>query len=249
MKLYYANPLYTKCADKYGVREYVRSKGHADILNELIGVYESPEDIPFDELPDRFVIKATHGCGWNLICSDKRKLARRWGRWKKIMHSWLRQDFSLYSREMHYAYIPPRLVVEAYLEDGGGNGLNDYKIFCFDGEPQFIHIDVARVGDHRRSYYTTDWQWLDITHTKVPRSDKRDMPPPNLDRMLRIARDLSAGFPHVRVDFYNVDGRIYFGELTFTHGGGFTQYMPADFDLTMGRMMPLPAPGSPYVVK
>lgn len=249
MKLHYNNPLYAKCADKYLVREYIEQKGHGAILNELLGVYGNANDIDFDSLPERFVIKATHGCGWNLICKDKEALREEWPLRVEIMNHWLRQDYSLYGRELHYTYITPRLVVEKFLENEDGSDIADYKIFCFDGEPKLIEVIYSRYGEDKRNFHYPDWSLSEIKFPHIPNKLPIDEKPEKLDEMLEIAKELSAGFPLVRVDLYQVRGKIYFGEFTFTSGNGLSDYEPADALVTMGNWMTLPDENSPFVVK
>lgn len=249
VKLYYNNPLYAKCADKYAVRAYVESKGYGYILNDLIGVYTRAEDIILDELPDKFVLKATHGCAWNYLCRDKSEEIPHWTDTKLLLDEWLKQDFSLFSRELHYAHIPPRLICEQFLENADGSDLSDYKIYCFHGEPKMIQVDHERFTQHTRNFYDPEWNLIDL-RWDVPNqsTDIHDKPPANFMEMLNIARALSADFGHVRVDLYNVDGRVVFGELTLTPHSGFGKLEPEEMNATMGSWWTV-STESKYVIK
>lgn len=236
LKLYYRDPLMVQCADKYGVREHVKKTGYGHILNDLYGTYDGVEAINIGKLPDRFVLKATHGSGWNIICRDKASI--NWFAWKLIMKSWLRQNIYVDGREWVYNDIKPRIICEKYLEDSNGN-LTDYKFFCFNGEPAFIQVDIDRFGMHKRNMYDTEWNLLPFTYNYL-NADKEIDRPYNLGEMLTAAKQLSAGFPHVRVDFYNVNGRLFFGEFTFFPGSGTEIFTPREYDMKIGKLLYLP---------
>ncbi len=249
IKLYYHNPLYAKCADKYAVRAYVESKGYGYILNDLIGVYSNAEDIILDELPHKFVLKATHGCAWNYLCTDRSDEIPYWTDTKLLLNEWLRQDFSLFSRELHYGSIPPRLICERFLETADGNDLKDYKIHCFHGEPKLIQVDYQRFTKHERNYYDLDWNLTELKWgTPMRNPDIHDKPPANFAEMLEIARALSADFGYVRVDLYHVEDRVVFGELTLTPLSGFGELEPEAMNATMGSWWTLPTE-SEYIIK
>lgn len=248
MKLHYNHPLFVKCADKFAVRSYVESKGYKSILNELIGVYSQAADIPLDELPDKFVLKATHGCTWNHICSDKAQEIAQWEDTKQLLDEWLTQDYAIHGRELHYTYIPPRLICERFLENADGSQIKDYKIHCFHGEPKLIQVDYERFIEHQRNYYDTDWNLTDIKWVSHENYTEHDDRPVNLKEMLAVARGLSADFEYVRVDLFNVEGKVVFGELTFTPGSGFTKLDPEEMDAKMGSWLTLPTE-SEYVIQ
>lgn len=248
MKLYYNNPLHVRCADKYAVRDYVESRGYAHILNNLIAVYTRAEDIVLEQLPEKFVIKATHGCTWNYLCTDKRLALAQWKEAKALLNEWLSQDYSIHGRELHYTYIPPRLICESFLENSDGTQLKDYKIHCFHGEPKLVQVDYERFADHQRNYYDPDWKLTDIKwagHDNYPYLEEK---PATLKEMLEVARALSSDFSYVRVDLYNVEGKVVFGELTFTPGAGFTKLEPQEIDAVMGSWLTLPTE-SEYAIK
>jgi len=236
LKLYYRNPLMVQCADKYGVREHIKKMGYGHILNDLYGAYDSVEAVNIGKLPDRFVLKATHGSSWNIICRDKENI--NWFVWKLIMKSWLRQNIYVDGREWVYKDIKPRIICEKYLEDMDGN-LTDYKFFCFSGEPAFIQVDIDRFGKHKRNMYDKEWNLLPFTYNYL-NSDKEIDRPCNLGEMLTAAKILSAGFPHVRVDFYNINGQLFFGEFTFFPESGTGIFTPPEYDVKIGELLSLP---------
>ena len=233
LKLNLKDPNSTICADKYEVRKHIENKGYGYILNDLLGVYDNVEEINIDRLPDRFVLKGTHGSGWNLIVKDKNKV--KWKPWKLIMKSWLRQNFYYYGREWVYKDIKPRIICEKFLEDSNKE-LLDYKIYCFNGIPKFIQIDVDRFTNHTANYYDVEWNEMDFQYDDE-NSGRKIEKPKNLEQMLEISKDLSEEFKHVRVDFYEVDGKLYFGELTFFTASGSGKFNPEKYDEIIGSWL------------
>lgn len=231
LKLNYRKPIMTTCADKYEVRQYLIDKGYKDLLNNLIAVYDSVDEIKINELPKRFVIKASHGSGWNLIVRDKDKV--NWYVWKLIMKSWLKQNLYNYGREWPYKNMKPRIICEKFLEDSKGE-LLDYKFYCFNGEPKLIQVDIDRFNEHTMNYYDIEWNYADI-QLGYGKSNRIIQTPKNLRDMIKISKDLSKEFPHVRVDFYEVDGKLYFGELTFFSGSGTAKFNEEKYDETLGQ--------------
>jgi hypothetical protein len=239
-KLYYRDPLMTQCSDKYSVRDYIISKGYSDILVPLYGVYERAEEIDFDKLPDKFVLKTTNGSHTNILCEDKSKLDIE--STIKTLNQWLNAWDGKVGREWAYHDIKPRIICEKYLDKDKNNDLIDYKFFCFNGQPFSLYVIVER--------FLTDGIKLGIYDTKfnkLPyrRADIRDLTtyaekPKNFEKMVEIAKEISKDFPHVRVDFYNIDGNIYFGELTFYTAGGYQRYEPDEFDFILGEKFKLP---------
>lgn len=233
-KLYFRDPLITQCADKYGVREYISSKGHGDILVPLYGVYDKAEDIDFDKLPSRFVLKTTNGSHTNILCDDKSKLDKETT--IKTLNTWLKKRSSKLGREWAYYDIKPKIICEKYLDKDSNNDLIDYKFFCFNGEPFCLYVIVERFlkDGLKLGIYDTDFKKLPYRRADINGLTKDAVKPKNFDRMLEIAKDLSKDFPHVRVDFYNIDGEIYFGELTFYDGSGYKGFIPDEFDIILG---------------
>lgn len=214
LKLTYKdNQLISQCADKYEVREYVKSKGLENTLNELYFVYDNPNEIDFEKLPEKFVLKCTHGCGYNIICNDKSKIDIE--KTKKKLGKWQKEKFGLATTELHYTNIKPRIICEKYLCDESGKLPIDYKIYCFYGVPKCILVCSDRETETKGSYYDLSWNRLNY-ETESFSYRKNIEKPKNLDKMIEYATKLSQGFDFVRVDFYNDDGKIIFGELTFT---------------------------------
>ena len=239
IKLNDLNPLMPKCCDKYAVREYVESKGCGEILNTLIWEGFNPADIPFDELPDKFVIKVTHGSTFNIICTDKSKLNR-----EEVIskcNKWLKAKFLEAYGEWFYGIERPRVIVEEFLDDGTGR-LRDYKIYCFNGIPRYIGVDSGddSKGTHFKDIYDTDWNLIKGYEMAYPNSGVALEKPEALDDLLKYARILSKDFLHARTDFYIVDGKVVFGEITFSNSAGFGRVAPEEFALKMGGYLELP---------
>ena len=214
LKLSYTNnEMVSKCSDKYEVREYVKSKGLESILNELYFVCDKVEDIDFNKLPNQFALKCTHGCAYNVICGDKRTLNIE--ETKRKLNGYLNEKYGLATQELHYLNIKPRIICEKYLCDESGKMPIDYKIYCFNGRPECILVCSEREKKLKLSYYDLKWKRLNYEKKNWSSRVKIDKPK-NLEKMLNIARQLSEEFEFVRVDLYNKDGEIIFGELTFT---------------------------------
>lgn len=238
LKLYWREPKAAQCADKYGVRQYVSNQGYEHILNRLIDVYEEVDNIDFDSLPNKFVLKATHGSGMNIICTDKSKLDIQ--KSKKLMKKWLKQNYYFHSFEWVYKDIKPRIICEEYIETIDGKAPKDYKIFCFDGVPKMLFVASNRgKGTTKFDFYTCDWELLDLKQ-HYPRSGKQEERPVALEEMLSIATGLSKGFPHVRIDFFYESGKILLSEMTFFHFSGTQPFEPIDYDYKMGEWLVLP---------
>lgn len=239
LKLFWRDDLAPICSDKYEVREFLREKGYGDLLNELIAVYESVDEFDLDALPERFVVKASHGSGWNLIVKDKSKI--NWFWWKKIMRSWMKQNLYWFGREWNYQNQKPRIIVEKYLEDDSGE-LRDYKIICTNGEPRFMQVDENRATNHKRVYVDCDGKPLDFEDDLANLNEVSFRFGELQKEMIRIASDLCKPFTYVRVDFYECGGKIFFGELTFFGGSGFFNFSPDRADFVLGEMIRLPEP-------
>lgn len=239
IKLFDRNPLMPQCSDKYRVREYVDEKGCGRYLNGLIWQGYVPPEIPFDDLPERFVIKATHGSTFNIVCRDRDSLDRE----KTIAtcSRWLNAKFLPCYGEWFYGIERPRIIVEEYLEGDHGQPLYDYKFFCFNGEPRLIYLDTWHNGRHAINAYDIDFNRYEGVKLGYPNDDSVEAKAPKaLEEMIEISRVLSADFHHVRVDLYYTHDQIYFGELTFTKGAGFGRIDPYEFDLRMGSWLELP---------
>lgn len=234
LKLYYRDKKMEMCADKYLVREYIRKKGYEYILNDVIGVWDNVDHINISELPQKFVLKATHGSGMNLIVKDKSNI--NWFIWKKIMKLWLKQNIFIEGREWVYENLKPKIICEKYMEDLSGE-LKDYKLICSRGNILFIQVDSNRFTNHQQTYYDTKWNKLPFT---TGESSTEEEEPKNLSKMIEIASELSKDFSTVRVDLYNLNGKIYFGELTFFGASGFYSFEPDEYDKYWGGKVTLP---------
>lgn len=236
LKLYDNTPLKTKLADKYLVRDWIKEKIGEEYLIPLLGVWDNFDEIDFDKLPDQFVLKTNHGSGWNLIVKDKSKLDINKAREK--FNKWMKINFAFVAGfELHYMNVPPKIIAEEYKEELGQ--LYDYKFMCFDGEVKFIWVDTDRFTGHRRTLFTTSWERMDAL-IQYPAADYDIARPQKLDEMLKLAEKLSQGFAHVRVDFYEANGVVYFGEMTFTSTSGLDRATPREFEYEMGSWIKLP---------
>jgi len=238
-KMRYRNKEMNVCVDKYRVREYVKKIGLDYTLNELYGVYANANDIDFSLLPNCFVAKTTDGGGGNnvIICKDKSSL--NIDETRKSLNSWLGHKNINAGREWAYTGIEKsQIIIEKYLEnkDNPDGGITDFKIFCFNGKPYYIIVDWDRFVDHKRNVYSTKWEKIDLEASDSVTSEESFSRPDNLEEMLEIASKLSSEFPHVRVDLYNLNGKIYFGELTFYPWSGYVEFSPDTFDYSLGDL-------------
>lgn len=238
LKLYWKDPLATKCADKYEVREFIEEEIGEKYLNELYSVYESVDEINLDELPNSFVLKGTHGSGYNIICKDKTLM--NWEKEFKKMKRWLRNNYYWSKREWVYKDIKPRIICEKYMEDETGKAPMDYKIFCFSGKPKMIQVDVDRFGEHKQNFYDIDWNFMNVEIENFSDQSVEVERPKLLNEMLKLSEKLSKNFPQVRVDFYSFNNKIIFGELTFFHHSGMGKFFPPEFEEEMGSYFKLP---------
>lgn len=244
-KLYYRDPLMQQCADKYDVREYVRSKGLGYILNECYGVYERVEDIDFDSLPDQFVLKDTLGGGGNSIIICKDKATFDFENAKKQMQKWLSIDSNKKNegREWVYQGRKHRIIIEKYIESNPSEGgLVDYKFFCFNGEPKYLYVIADRILGQIAGIgiFNVNFELLSVIRTDERPLERNIEKPKKFDEMIDIVKIISKDFPHVRVDLYNQDGNIIFGENTFFDGSGYHKYEPDEFDYELGSYFKLP---------
>lgn len=230
--------------DKVKVKEYVAEKIGDKYIIPTIAVWDSADEIDWDVLPSQFVMKCSHDSGGIIICKDKSKLDKK--KAISIMSKGLKRRYFKQNREWPYKDVTPRIIVEAYMVDESGYELKDYKFFCFDGVPRLVQIDFDRYTNHKRNVYDTEWNLLDLL-IKFPKGHERVfVKPNNYEEMLYISRKLSEGIPHVRVDLYNVNGRIYFGEMTFFHGSGLEEFTPEEWDERIGSWLKLPLLNHPF---
>ena len=239
IKLYDRKPAYSTIADKLAVRDYVRERLGEGVLIPLIAEYDRVDQIDWAVLPDRFVIKCTHGSSSNIIVIDKSKLDVEDA--KRKLNLWMGRNWFNLSREWPYKEIPPRIIVEQFIGAENGKAPFDYKIMCFSGKPAYVIVDADRFTGHTRNFYDTNWIKQDIfnRHPNISYEIER---PAQLAEMLSIAQTLSQGFAHIRVDLYVALGRVYFGEMTFFHGYGMEVYRPESFERHLGDLISLPAP-------
>lgn len=239
-KMKYRNPLMHQCVDKYEVRKYVESKGLGNILNELYGVYERPEDIDFDALPNQFVMKTTTGSGGQNVIIVKDKMSSDLDEFRKKLKRWngANNPSPLAFREWAYAGIKNnRIIVEKLLEDNNNidGFIDDYKLMCFNGKFKILWVDKGRFYDHHRGFWDEDLKFLPDVYSDHDTFKTSPVLPANIGEMVKIAEKLSEDFPHARVDLYNIKGKIVFGEITFYPWGGFVLFHPDSFDLQLGE--------------
>ncbi len=219
-------------ADKIEVREYVRNEIGEKYLVPLLGIYKSADEINFNSLPKKFVLKTNHGSGWNIICEDKGKLD--FNKTRRRLTKWLTYNAFYLSREYQYKPIIPAILCEQFLE----RNIYDYKFFCFSGIPKFIQVDINRFYNHKRAFYDTEWTKQEFS-IAYPIADFDIIKPDKLQEMLTISRILSKPFKFVRVDMYIHDYEIFFGELTFSPEGGNGPFIPFDYDYKLGSELNL----------
>lgn len=233
MKLEDHNPIYTLLADKYEVRKYVAERIGEEYLNKLYGVYDTVDSIPFKQLPSKFVLKATHDSGGCILVHDSSNYDIR--KTKRKLKKLLKRNFYWKGREWGYKNINPRIVCEKLLEDPNKNDLYDYKFYCFHGVPKMLYIATERNVQTRVDFFDIEFHHLDF-HIKnhYPNSTKKIDRPRNYETMVQLAAKLSQGLEQVRVDFYNIDGKIYFGEMTLYPHSGLERFEPEKWDKIMG---------------
>lgn len=238
LKLNDHNPQYTKMVDKFAVKDYVAEKIGTEYVIPTYGVWDRAEDIDFDALPKKFVLKATHDSGRVIICNDKSKLDREWA--IEAMRQSLKRNFYAVTREWPYKDVKPRIIAEILLETNEDGGVPDYKFFCFNGKVKFLKVDVGRFTDHRANYYDKDFKLLEFREAVFELSpDSSVKRPSHLDEMIRLAEILADKMRFVRVDFYEVDDKVYFGEITFFPGSGMHVFDPEYADEMVGSYLRL----------
>lgn len=238
LKLNNIHPEYERLVDKFEAKEHVAKIIGKEHIIPTLGVYDNFDEIIFDQLPNQFVLKTTHDCGGIYVCKDKTKLDKKAAR-KKIEKS-LNYNYYYVHREYPYKNVKPRIIAEQYMVDESGTELKDYKFFCFDGKCKMLFIATDRsIGDVRFDFFDTEFNHLPFKQGH-PWANKKIIKPTGFERMIEIAETLSKGFPHIRVDLYNINGKIYFGELTFFHFSGNVPFEPAEWDYKIGEWLKLP---------
>lgn len=240
LKLHDRRPEYTEMTDKYLVKKHIADKIGSEYLIPTLGVWERFEDIDFDALPDSFVLKCTHDCGSVILCPDKKTLDIPAAR--KKLSAAMKRNYYCGEREWPYKNIKPRIIAEKYMAGSDGKGLRDYKFFCFDGNVRAMFVATGRFSmdtDVKFDFFDENFNHLPIRNGH----DNASVPPEQpvcFDKMKKLAAILSEGIPHVRVDFYEVDGMVYFGEMTFFHFAGFVPFEPEKWDNIFGSWLSLP---------
>ena len=244
MKFYSDTAKWSELADKFAVRKYIEEKGYKQYLVPLLGVWKNADEIDFSKLPDGFVLKTNNGAGTVMVVEDKASINQR--KVRAQLNKWLRMSFGLKQAEPHYLRIKPLIIAESLLRDASGisSSLVDYKIWCFDGMAFGTRVY------YNRHCFEADVEWFDREWNYRPewsvftnryKDGRGKIPKPkNYEKMISFAEDLSKGFPQVRVDLYNIDGQIYFGEMTFSSGGGYMNSYAKEVLLEMGKLTKLP---------
>ena len=224
-------PKAIQCADKYAVRSYIEDRGKGEILNDILYVWEDADQIRWEELPEQFVLKCNHGCGYNIICTDKSKLDEK--ATNKLLRKWMGEDFSKFNAEPHYSKIPRRIICEKYL----GDNVINYNIYCLNGKATFFSV-AGGLGDgveEHLTYYNADGTVAAFKNRSYPA--KAEPLSPLLQSMIQMAESLAVDFPMVRVDLFDIDGRIILSEMTFTPGGALIPIDPVEADKLLGEKL------------
>ena len=240
LKLYDRNPTYSKMVDKYEAKNYVENKIGKEYIIPTLGVWDEFDKINFSELPNQFVLKTTHDSGGVVIVKDKDKM--NLVKTKKIIEDSLNNNYYLQGREWPYKNVKHRIIAEKYMVDESGYELKDYKFFCFNGiaKVMFIASDRQNTNEETKfDFFDMEFNHLPFTNGH-PNSNKIIIKPKSFEKMKELAEILSEGIPQVRIDFYDINGNIYFGEMTFSHWSGFVPFIPDEWDYRLGSMINLP---------
>ena len=239
LKLYDRNPEYTKMVDKYEAKKYVSNLIGEECIIPTLGIYDNFEEIDFDKLPEQFVIKPTHTSGDIFICRDKKQI--NYKKLKKTINRWLKRKYYYVHKEWPYKNIKPRIIIEKYMEDSAQYELKDYKFMCFNGKVKCSFVCSDRYGEGGLKVDFYDLEWKKMPFQRHYPNSNQDIPKPRkYELMIELAEKLSEGIPFVRVDFYEINGKVYFGELTFFPGSGFEEFTPEKYDRILGDMLELP---------
>lgn len=239
LKLYDRNPSYTDLVDKYEVKKIIEEKIGKEYVIPTLGIYNRFDEIDFDKLPDKFVIKCTHDSGGLIVCRDKNKLDL--DQVEKTINKHLRHNFYYNGREWPYKNVRPRIMIEKYMQDKNKKELVDYKFYCFNGEPKFLYVseglenhETAKIGFFDMNFKKCSFKRNDYKSFECPPKK-----PENFSEMVKIAKELSKGLKFVRVDLYSINNNVYFGELTFTPNAGLMIFNPPSWDEKIGKMLSL----------
>ena len=237
--VYGSEPLVTRCADKYEMRGYVEEKGLGSILPKVYGVWDKPKQVPWESFPEKFVVKCNHGCGCNVICTDKSALDIK--KANRDLRRWLKINYANYYGEINYKNIKPRIFCEEFLDEGTGDQPIDWKFICLNGEPRVLMVCTERATG------TAKFMFTDMEYNRIPceighhAGGTLPPKPDTLEEMISAARTLSQDFPMVRVDFYSIGGKAYLGEMTFSPLGCAIDYIDDETLLKMGDMLDISA--------
>lgn len=241
LKLYYKNDMMHKCVDKYEVREFIKEKGCENLLIKNYGVWDKFEDINFDKLPQKFILKLTNGSSFNYICLNKTKKEIR--KMKRRFKMWLKVNYYQYAKEWAYKDVKNRVICEELLEPSSGNPPEDYRFFCFKGKVHCFSIDYDSVingiknSNYKRNIYDRNGKKLEA-QIKYPNKENIDFEKNSgITQMISYAEKISSNFPHARIDFYYFDNKIYFGEITFYHASGYQKIKPHEFEVQLGDLI------------
>lgn len=239
LKLHDRNPLYTNLVDKFEVRKYLSQKIGEEYLIPILGIYDSFDEIDFENLPSQFVLKCTHDSGGLVICNNKDKLDIESAREK--INTCLKENYYWTWREWPYKNVKPKIICEQYMVDESGTDLKDYKFMCFNGEPKCSFVCLNRNAESGLNvdFYDIEWQPLPFER-HYPRSSEIIEKPKQYNKMIEISRALSKDIPFLRVDFYEIQGQLFIGELTFYPGSGYEQFNPESYDYLLGSWLKLP---------
>lgn len=238
LKLYDRKPTYTKMVDKYEAKEYVKNIIGEEYIIKTLGIYNSFEEIDFEKLPNQFVIKPTHTSGDVYICTDKSNI--NYKELENKIKKWLKRKYFYIHREWPYKNVKPKIIIEKYMTDNSNSSqLTDYKVYTFNGRAKMIMINKDRGVDTKADYFDTDYQCLDF-FWGYPHAEVKPQKPKCFDEMIELAEKLAKDTYELRVDFYEVNGQIYFGEMTFFDAAGFGKFEPNEWDKKIGDMLKLP---------
>ncbi len=240
LKAFYHPPILHQLVDKYEVRAYVEEKIGREYLIDFVALYDKLSDVDFEALPQQFVMKVVHGCGYNLIVPDKQQLNIRKAKLKLL--KWTNKDqYRRSGKEWAYKGVKPRILVEKFMKEPGKDSLNDYKFYCFNGKPKFVEVHLDRREYHKSSFYDLNFEQLPFWDVSEDHKIKTPLEKPEkFDEMVVLAEKLADRLPFVRVDFYYVDNQIKFGEMTFYPGDGRADFQPDKYNKILGDMIELP---------
>lgn len=234
--LYDRDPLYTELADKYLVRDFVSRKIGEEYLNPILAVYKDPLDINWDELPNKFAIKMSHGSSMNIICDNKQTLNIKWT--TEVLKKWKNTNFYFEHREWHYKFMEPKIIIEKFIEKNSDYGLYDYRFYCSKGQVKYIQVDVYGLSIHTRVFFDPHWKKLPVRmhYANPPIPIEK---PKEINKMIQLSEKLTQNINFCRVDFFLNSSKIIFGEITFTPVAGYADFYPEEFDLIFGDLIDL----------